>query len=146
MATKQCKVCKNTLKFGNIYCSKKCYWSISPKFKYPCKNCGKSFWTYPSFQKVNEGFLCSQKCHYLWIKKSYKGKESKKHPELAKKAQTKLNHAIERNGFLRKPCEICGNKKSHGHHEDYSKPLEVRWLCHKHHQLLHFNKLKLTVA
>lgn len=30
-------------------------------------------------------------------------------------------------------CEICGDKKSEGHHEDYSLPLKVRWLCRKHH-------------
>lgn len=33
----------------------------------------------------------------------------------------------------RSPCEKCGNKKSHAHHEDYTKPREVRWLCPKCH-------------
>lgn len=35
------------------------------------------------------------------------------------------------------PCEICGNPKSQKHHEDYSKPLDVRWLCAKHHAARH---------
>jgi hypothetical protein len=38
-----------------------------------------------------------------------------------------------RNGTLkRKPC-ICGELKVEAHHKDYSKPLEVMWLCKKHH-------------
>lgn len=32
------------------------------------------------------------------------------------------------------PCEVCGSMKStHAHHDDYDKPLEVRWLCPEHH-------------
>ncbi len=33
-------------------------------------------------------------------------------------------------------CKTCGNP-AEMHHEDYSKPLEVEWLCEKHHRLLH---------
>lgn len=32
----------------------------------------------------------------------------------------------------RQPCEVCG-RKGEAHHEDYKKPLEIIWLCHKHH-------------
>ena len=36
-----------------------------------------------------------------------------------------------------KPCESCGDPKAQKHHDDYSKPLEVRWLCVNCHILLH---------
>jgi hypothetical protein len=36
------------------------------------------------------------------------------------------------------PCEVCGDVLNvQAHHDDYDKPLEVRWLCRKHHQALH---------
>ena len=35
-------------------------------------------------------------------------------------------------------CEKCGNKlKLHAHHKDYSKPLDVTWLCRYCHRELH---------
>lgn len=46
-------------------------------------------------------------------------------------------------GSVVKPaiCQGCGKECSgrrlHGHHPDYSKPLEVLWLCHSCHRLLH---------
>lgn len=36
-------------------------------------------------------------------------------------------------GKIRKGICFCGDKKVEGHHEDYSKPFEVMWLCKKHH-------------
>lgn len=37
-------------------------------------------------------------------------------------------------GFLkRKRCETCDSAQSHAHHDDYSRPFKVRWLCTKHH-------------
>jgi len=35
-------------------------------------------------------------------------------------------------------CEVCGSTKYvDGHHDDYSKPLDVRWLCRLHHKEVH---------
>lgn len=43
-----------------------------------------------------------------------------------------------RNGtLLQKPCEKCGNPNSEAHHNDYSKPLDVIWLCKQHHADIH---------
>lgn len=44
-----------------------------------------------------------------------------------------LGHALRAKKVFKMPCKICGNKKSDGHHYDYTKPLEVIWLCKKHH-------------
>jgi hypothetical protein len=37
----------------------------------------------------------------------------------------------------RQPCEVCGAAKVDAHHDDYRRPLDVRWLCHTHHMELH---------
>ncbi len=57
------------------------------------------------------------------------------------RAGNMLHSAIRDGRLIRQPCEVCGDIKSQGHHDDYSKPLEVRWLCFKHHQMQH-GKLK----
>ena len=44
-----------------------------------------------------------------------------------------------RRGLLsREPCEVCG-EEAEMHHDDYDKPLEVRWLCRVHHLAHHSN-------
>lgn len=40
--------------------------------------------------------------------------------------------------FKAEGCEICGGvKKLEAHHDDYTKPLDVRWLCEDHHKEWH---------
>lgn len=45
--------------------------------------------------------------------------------------------AIRRGLIERKPCEVCGNPQTDGHHPDHRKPLDVVWLCRKHHKAEH---------
>ncbi len=47
------------------------------------------------------------------------------------KAQRKIYVEI-RSGRMKRGKCFCGNK-GEAHHEDYRKPLEVTWLCKKHH-------------
>lgn len=54
-----------------------------------------------------------------------------------RRAHTTLSNAIRDGKIVRQPCEVCGSERSHGHHDDYSKPLEVRWLCAVHHAEQH---------
>src|SRR3990167_3093473 len=37
--------------------------------------------------------------------------------------------------LIPEPCNACGGK-AEAHHNDYDKPLEVVWLCRKHHRLV----------
>jgi len=59
--------------------------------------------------------------------------------KLKRKARSKVAYAIKTGKLLRKTiCEECGEDGSlHAHHDDYSKPLDVRFLCRKCHSLLH---------
>jgi hypothetical protein len=63
--------------------------------------------------------------------KSYH-KERAKYPEKYR-ARYLLRSAIVLGKIAKQPCEVCGELKVESHHDDYSKPLEVRWLCHQHH-------------
>lgn len=57
-----------------------------------------------------------------------------------KNAHAKVKSAVDR-GLLIKPnaCQICGktNCEIQGHHHDYSKPLDVIWVCTECHGKLH---------
>lgn len=43
----------------------------------------------------------------------------------------------QRGHLISKPCELCGNIDVEMHHPDYSKPLDVRWLCTNCHRWVH---------
>jgi hypothetical protein len=43
-----------------------------------------------------------------------------------------VHNAIKYGRLKPEPCR-CGTQKTEAHHEDYTKPLDVRWLCKKHH-------------
>jgi ribosomal protein S27AE len=53
------------------------------------------------------------------------------------RARRALHDAIRRGHIRRQGCEMCGNSNAHAHHTDYSKPLDVRWLCPTHHYHAH---------
>lgn len=54
------------------------------------------------------------------------------------KARQAIMWAVRRGWLKPQPCEVCGTTENiEAHHEDYAKPLEVRWLCFKHHREVH---------
>ena len=48
-------------------------------------------------------------------------------------ARQKTRRALAKGKIQKLPCETCGNARSYPHHHDYSKPLEVHWLCYSCH-------------
>ena len=81
--------------------------------------------------------------------KQYRDRNKQKIRSIVKKYETnnktkvlcwaKIKQAV-KNKTIKKPvcCEVCGQgKKLDAHHKDYTKPLEVMWLCRTCHKNLH---------
>ena len=112
-----------------------------------CELCGKEF---PG--KSNRRFcsrLCCNRvvnrvvCHSVFGKKNFNYKDGrrtngKRSPEIDK-CYRQLRTALRAELVIKEPCQICDNPGVAGHHEDYSKPLDVIWLCSKHHYAVHRN-------
>lgn len=65
--------------------------------------------------------------------KSYRTKYPNKY-----RAHNMVNNSIRDSKLFAEPCEICGSSTEvHAHHNDYAKPLNVRWLCPAHHSQWH---------
>ena len=77
-----------------------------------------------AYQKTEQGKLRTQE----WYRKSYQ-KDREQY-----RCRDKFKKAIAKGYMIRKPCVICGAPDAEGHHEDYSKPYEVIWLCAWHHK------------
>lgn len=60
-------------------------------------------------------------------------------------AHNEVSKALANKKLTPLPCEICGStERIQAHHFDYSKPLEIIWLCEKHHKQRHkfLNEMK----
>src|SRR5262245_1452058 len=57
--------------------------------------------------------------------------------EQAWRAHAAVRKAIKEGRLVREPCSICGAVEVEAHHWDYDQPLEVQWLCRRHHALAH---------
>lgn len=58
---------------------------------------------------------------------------SKPENKIKKSAHMKVYLRIKNGTILKQPCEICNKLPAMAHHDDYSKPLDIRWLCAQHH-------------
>ena len=89
--------------------------------------------------------------HRVKARQGYKNLEAKKRGQISYRirypekflAHCMVNNAVRDKRLFKQPCEVCGKTKVHAHHDDYYKPMEVRWLCKKHHLEVH-GKIDLT--
>jgi hypothetical protein len=51
-------------------------------------------------------------------------------------AHMQVLYALRTGRLERLPCWVCGSK-AEAHHPDYGSPLDVVWLCPRHHKQLH---------
>jgi ribosomal protein S27AE len=148
---KTCSECKQDKTLSEFYVHK----AMLDGYLNKCKECVKSRikkHRNENIEKIKE--YDKQRAnlpHRIQARKQYsqspKGKEAhakahKKYIEkfpMARAAQVIVGNAI-RDGRLivKKICSVCGsNKLVEAHHDDYTKPLDIRELCKKCHKEWH---------
>tara|TARA_Y100000593_G_scaffold50191_1_gene94590 strand:- start:3063 stop:3458 length:396 start_codon:yes stop_codon:yes gene_type:complete len=120
-----CKTCKTEKVETDFYLSNKSH----------CKECLKARARATRAKRIN---------YYRAYDRDRGNRQPKKYLKEYRKqnrnkytAHNKVNNAIRDGKLKREPCEKCGANKVHAHHDDYAKPLEIRWLCPAHHQQWH---------
>jgi len=111
---------------------------------FDCDYCGKRHSDKPSHFRRKRRHFCSQQCYALYVKMLQPKEERSRFgtgmPAEERKnrirARNMLNHYLRDKKIARPGCEICGSK-AQAHHHDYNKPLDVKWLCFKHHLEVH---------
>lgn len=120
--------------------------SIPIREGYPdkCIACGGSL------HKKSE-YYCSKKCEQYYGE-SHTGEippflskwKIRKHKSIkdplieVRKKTRRITQNMLRGGKLKKgPCVVCGSEEVLAHHEDYSRPGDVIWICEKHHKAYH---------
>lgn len=85
--------------------------------------------------RKNRKFRKKESAYYKqWYEQS-----GRKRNRIHQRAQNMVAYAIKQ-GILVRPenCQCCNKKaKIQAHHQDYSKPLQVLWLCQPCHKLEH---------
>ncbi len=67
----------------------------------------------------------------------YKQLQVERHPELVR-AHALVHRAKDAGDLIPQPCEVCKSTDDiHAHHADYTRPLDVTWLCPTHHRMAH---------
>ena len=79
-----------------------------------------------------------RKCHAEYARMT-RPKYGEMTPEQKQRnnASAWAHQAVKRGDIKRLPCSDCWAEKAEMHHEDYTKPLTVIWLCRRCHLLRH---------
>ena len=127
---------------------------LSPE-PFVCAECGRQF--FHAFSK-QAGLLCGAACRNAVTTKRnaaavgaanpawkggvstdnmrYRRRQLERWPE-REHARRLTRAEIAAGRLVPLPCEVCGEAKAQAHHDEYSKPLDVRWLCVEHHRAHH---------
>ncbi len=107
----------------------------------PCTHCRRilpleAYYKY--LKTVDRYYGACKACHKDTIKRA-RGRDPARY-----KAMTVANRAVRDGTLLKRPCKVCGNVAVRAYHPDYSKPLEVEWVCFPHYREIVFKKSLLA--
>ena len=109
-----------------------------------CHRCGsdKPLDDFPNHWKSQNPIKTCRTCMPQYSRggkpeRAYKRKWTAKNAE-KRSAHKAVEYAVANGKLVRSPCERCGaSDKNYAHHDDYSKPLDVMWLCSSCHFIRH---------
>lgn len=123
-AERKCKCCNWVKKESEFY-----------KGKGMCKDC------YIKRQTEYNNNKRENRLEYMReYMKSNAGRKSLKESKAKLKREwiyCEVYRAVRDGKLSRGTCEVCGSSEVQAHHDDYTQPLNVRWLCRIHHSELH---------
>jgi hypothetical protein len=115
-----------------------------PPVALTCASCGTGFVRKASEARNGGPSYCSRACFHASmrgkIRTDFETPESTRKDRI--RAQGLVNSRVKRGLLARKcQCEECGDVgRMDAHHEDYTKPDMVEWLCRKCHTKRHWQK------
>jgi len=109
-----------------------------------CKECTKA--------DVRKNYVVNHEVHVAYERKRCKtevrkvmvaeyqrrGRSRNPHKAVARRL---VHDAVKSGRLTKSPCVFCGNVKVQAHHHDYSKPLDVVWVCFKCHREKFHNQI-----
>ena len=148
---KECKICKTTKpleefaksktgKYGHDAQCKKCRYARTGRAHF-LRNKEKCYENAAKWNKKNRDIVNKRTRERYAIDNTTIVERDRRHAEKVKAQHLVQTHV--RRGKIIKPtiCSICNreSKRIEGHHADYSKPLEVIWVCNQCHHDIHKN-------
>lgn len=133
---KKCSKCKEIKPVAEFSRNKK----YASGYISQCRLCVSKWFTEEYYPKNNTGINARTKEYRQEHRVAINQNTYAKQDPGKQKARRAVNNALAA-GKITKPteCPSCGNSgyRIEGHHKDYSKALEVDWMCMKCHAKLH---------
>ena len=126
---KECSCCKRVLPVGDYYRKP----TGASGLHASCKRCHRE-----SVRK--------SRARYAEHYRAYDKGRRRKRPSLSlmahdkaqkERARKRLQKAVLLGRMSKLPCAVCWDSTAEAHHVDYSRPLDVVWLCDQHHGEVH---------
>lgn len=131
---KECNKCHERKALGEFYKQKR---GSRDGLMHACKECFKArvrenyqaAGGRPDYEKKREK-RPARKAAKVGYQDDYRAKNPEKY-----RARNAVSNALRDGRLFRQPCKVCGTTvRVQAHHHDYSKPLDVEWLCFQHHR------------
>lgn len=98
--------------------------------------CGNDFASFSGYQCID----CYRK-----TRNDKKNNPNYKIQVLKESVRAVTRNYIKMGILIKDKCQICGtNENIEAHHDDYTKPLDIRWLCRAHHREFHKNNNEIS--